>query len=113
MDSKMKHFTTAFFAILISYPANAQEIVLDQGFERIIIWRSEKSREEGRKILESGSKSYAALMPLVACIPKAGTKAVILAGKRFDQSKLVVITSGEDEGCRGHVEAFYLPLDAR
>lgn len=103
----------SLLGILIATNVNAQEITFNLGDERIPIWKSDQSREDGRKIIDSKIRDSSLLLPLLSCVPKGDAKAVVMDGKPFSPSKRVLITTGESKGCEGYVESFYLPLDAR
>ena len=74
----------------------------------VIVWRTAKAQDEGAALIRAGVNKTdpSRLMPLIACIVPAGTRAVTTTARIFSHDVRVV--EGPHAGCTGNVpsEAF-------
>jgi len=69
----------------------------------ILVWKTPGALIEGVALVRAKAEA-SAIIPLIACVPLAGTR-VIEAPEDLGRSmRGVVVTSGEWAGCRGVVE---------
>ncbi|MCZ8180344.1 MAG: hypothetical protein O9309_15075 [Rhizobium sp.] len=92
-----------FVAVMIlANQAEAAEVVLGRsGSENVFVWNDSDAHSEAIKLVDAGvhRTNPMLLMRLLACIVPTGTRAIITdAGFA---SHTILITSGDDSGCRG------------
>ena len=115
-EEKMKRIAaTLLLVMLFAWPARAQEVTLDNGTGTsnfVPVWKDRSSLDTGLTIIKNAQtpgdpqintqESFmGAIKPLLACLARNGTRAVVLEEDAF--SPVVAITSGESAGCRGNV----------
>lgn len=101
-DFYLRAALVASIAMLVASPAAAQEVILGRtGSENVFVWKDSDAQSEAFKLIQAGvHKSNPTLVfRLLACMVPVGTKAVI-TDMGF-ASHTILVTSGEDAGCRG------------
>ena len=69
----------------------------------VLVWKTPQALIEGVALIRAKAEA-SAIIPLIACVPRTGTR-VIEAPEDLGRSmRGVVVTSGEWAGCRGVVE---------
>jgi len=69
----------------------------------VLVWKTPEALIEGVALIRAKAEA-SAIIPLIACVPRTGTR-VIEAPEDLGRSmRGVVVTSGEWAGCRGVVE---------
>jgi hypothetical protein len=69
----------------------------------VLVWKTPRALIEGVALVRAKAQA-SAIIPLIACVPLAGTR-VIEAPEDLGRSmRGVVVTSGQWAGCRGVVE---------
>ncbi|MFN3506229.1 MAG: hypothetical protein ACK4ZU_02050 [Allorhizobium sp.] len=100
---KLKLFVAA---TLIATQAQAAEVTLGRGgSDNVFVWRDGDAHSEAINLISAGvhNSNPTLVMRLLSCIVPAGTKAIITdAGFA---SHTILITSGDDAGCRGDIAA--------
>lgn len=88
--------------VLVAAPAGAQEAKLGRdGSSVVFVWKDSDSQSEAYRLINAGvhKSNPVLLFRLMSCMPKPGDRAVVTDGGFA--SSTIVVTSGEESGCRG------------
>jgi hypothetical protein len=98
--------TTVVVAASLALPTAALALdgrLQDGTSKTVIVWRNEKAHEEALALIRAGvhKSNPALLVPLIACAPVAGTRAVTTSAGMLTHD--IIIVEGKDSGCRGNI----------
>ena len=100
----MKRILMVLAAASLATTALAQERRLGrEGMSNVFVWKSSDAHSEAISLIQAGvnETNPALIMRLLSCIAVPGDKAVVTDGGFF--SSTVLLTSGDQAGCRGVV----------
>jgi hypothetical protein len=118
-SKRMKHtrFSLVLPLLLLlmtGIPAYALDGTLQvPGGGNVIVWRNSKAHSEGLNLIQANvHKTNPLLMiPLIACMPSSGTKAVTTDAGFLTHDILVV--EGPSAGCRGNIAVEHFRFSGR
>lgn len=95
-----------FAALVVTTPpllAGEGHLIAQGLDDDVLVWKTPEALVEGVALVRAKAEA-SVIIPLIACVPLAGTR-VIEAPEDLGRSmRGVVVTSGEWAGCRGVVE---------